>query len=597
MANNELIIEIGYDGKSGLGKLKNDATKAGEAAGDVFGNSFAKTVGAVFSGNLLADALKKFVTLTKDFIKESVAQAVESEQAQLQLANSLKRVGGFTQENIEYFNSFANTLQKTTSVTDEQALSLVNIANNYARTAKQARELVQAGLDLQAATGVNAQSAIEALGNSLNGVSRGLGNLIPGFRVTGEEALKSGAALAFVNQQFGGRAQADYAGSAAGISKVSKGFAELQESLGRLITGSSEITGFLNGLGNLFFSIAKAIDSSGSAVDTFLSTLGTAARITVGIVTADLDKILNKTKEVDDVISGIDPDMEAFKQLDMLLGAEKFTAYSAGINMVKTDLDLAKEKLFAFGIDLAQVNTLTAEQANAVFNASVALQSYGLTIEPLNGLTALQVAEYQKLIETLTTLGLSYDQLSGKSLESLKSIQANALQLQAVIKSTLVNGVSSGIQSVVKALATGQSGFEAFKNMILNIIGDMAINVGTTLIGMGVAINALAASLATLSGGVAIAAGIALVAIGTLLKSAASSSASGSAMSGGGDFSSGGGIGPTQTSIEQQERQKPKTEVVVNVQGNVFNGREQAQVIAENLQEYFDTNAGVLVTS
>jgi hypothetical protein len=65
--------------------------------------------------------------------------------------------------------------------------------------------------------------------------------------------------------------------------------------------------------------------------------------------------------------------------------------------------------------------------------------------------------------------------------------------------------------------------------------------------------------------------------------------------------SAGGGAAsasPTEASgsedVDNMQATKPKTEVVVQVQGNVFNGREQAQLIAEGLNEWFDTNGGIL---
>lgn len=594
MADNILIIEVEYDGKKGFAKLNKDSLKAGEQAGEDFGGSFAKTVGAVFSGNLLADAVKKGLRIVSDFVKESVAQAVEAEQAQLQLANSLKRVGGFTEENINFFNSFAQTLQKTTSITDEQAISLVKIANNYARSADQAKALVQAALDLEAATGANAQQSIEALGNSLNGVARGLQTLIPGFRVTSEEALKSGAALQFVNQQFGGKAQADYAGSAAGLSKLAKGFAEIQEATGRLLTNSEAVRGFVDFLGKAFFRIAEAIDNAGPKIDAFASAFATFSKVALAVVTADLSAFETKVKDVNSAMGNIDPDLEAFMQLNEVMKADKFTAYSAGINQVKTDLDLAREKLFLFGIDLANINTLSAEQVTATFNAALALQSYGLTIGVLNGLTQQQTLEYANLVEQLHQAGFSFEQLNDMSLEELRGLQKNFAAIGSSFKQHVVAGIVQGTQAITKALINNENAFDAFLSTVLNIMGDMLIQIGGSLIAIGLGIEAIKMSIIGLTGGPALAAGLALVILGTLLKSLSSGGGGGAQNVGGGDFGTGGGVAPGQTDVAEQEREKPKTEVTINVQGNVLDRRESGLAIAEVLQEYFDTNDGVL---
>lgn len=599
MADNTLIIEVEYDGKKGFVKLNKDSIAAGESAGQDFGDSFAKTIGAVFSGNVLADAFKKLGSLAKDFASEAIKAASEAEQAQIQLSNSLKRVGGDTQQNITAFNEFAQALQRTTNVTDEQAVGLIIVANNYARSAEQAKALVRASLDLAAATGVDARSALEALGNSLNGVARGLQTLIPGFRITNEEALKAGAALQFVNQQFLGQAQANYQGTTASLSLLSKAFGEVLESSGRLITTSKEIGGFFKGLSDILFALAKAIDDAGPKIDNFVNSIrnlqaGAGPLLSIlKVGVAGFDLIKNSLEDAGRVA---DADTLAFVQLGNAIATDHFTPYAAGANIVKTNLDLLKESLFLYGIELMNANRLTEQQAQSAFNAAIALQTAGLSIAPLSGLTAEQAVEYEKLALAMEKVGFAADSLSGKSLEALKQTQANMVQISGVMKSTLANGISQGIQSITKALIAGESGFDAFKNAILSIIGDIAINIGTTLIGIGIGIQALAVSLATLSGGVAIAAGIALVAIGTLLKSAATPGAgalAGGVAAGGGGLE-GGGVGQVSNTITPAEAPKQKTEVQINVQGNILDRRESGLAIAEVLQEYFDTNDGVL---
>ena len=167
-------------------------------------------------------------------------------------------------------------------------------------------------------------------------------------------------------------------------------------------------------------------------------------------------------------------------------------------------------------------------------------------------------------------------------------------QVAETFKSALVSGISNGVQTIVKSMAQGKFSFENFGRMLLGIIGNIAIQIGTTLVSIGIGVDALKTSLLTFTGGPAIAAGIALIAIGALLSSLSSSGEeTPNVQPGGGLASGGGGIATAETAIPGEPVQRA-TEVVVNVQGNILDRRESGLEIASVLQEYFDTNNGVL---
>jgi hypothetical protein len=175
--------------------------------------------------------------------------------------------------------------------------------------------------------------------------------------------------------------------------------------------------------------------------------------------------------------------------------------------------------------------------------------------------------------------------------ERLKSTveTQNKMKVASIVSAQNINqGVSSAIQATVLAVKKGQSALKAFGSSILGFIGDIMIQIGTSVLGIGQAMEAIRASIVGMTGGPAIFAGIALIALGTLLKSLSG----GGGESGGGGIGTGGAGGATSTAVEQPEieEQKPMTQVAINVQGDVLDSRDTGMRIVDLIKEYTDRN-------
>jgi hypothetical protein len=155
-------------------------------------------------------------------------------------------------------------------------------------------------------------------------------------------------------------------------------------------------------------------------------------------------------------------------------------------------------------------------------------------------------------------------------------------------------------------MAKGENGFAAFGKAMVGVLGDIAIQAGSTFIALGIA-KAIASLGSDPSAYALIAAGAALSILGGALKAYAGSGgggggpASGGAPSGastsggGGGVASSGGSGTapadTQaTSFNDSQRGEVGTKVEVNVQGNVFDRRETGLMIADTINEAFGSN-------
>jgi len=204
--------------------------------------------------------------------------------------------------------------------------------------------------------------------------------------------------------------------------------------------------------------------------------------------------------------------------------------------------------------------------------------------------------QFPLLGQVLENFGFTLESLKGKTKQELAQIGAEFVafkQLAQDVTNTALNGLSQGFQALGAAIATGGNGFQEFGKIVLKTIGQMAITIGNFLIAVGIGMNAITVFLG-ISGAAAIAAGIALNILGGALIGAA----------GGGGVSSAAPAGPTGGGIEnpaftqpielQDVSSRDPVEVAINIQGDVFDRRESGLAIAEVLEEFFDTQDGVI---
>lgn len=206
-----------------------------------------------------------------------------------------------------------------------------------------------------------------------------------------------------------------------------------------------------------------------------------------------------------------------------------------------------------------------------------------------------KAASYDALANATSEASLELIKLreaQGEWEEKMKKMQQQAEMLGAVVKNAFANAISKSIQFMVKNLMDGKNAFTGFIAMVGNLMGELAIQLGTMFIAVGIAMIALEG----LSGLQAIAAGAGLVAVGTILK----------ALSGGGGDFGGAGSSPANPSYTsdasgfgstmntEEERAKPQTGVTVVVQGNIFDNRETGLQIANIINDAFDTNGTII---
>lgn len=586
MADNTIEIEVEIDGKKGFAKLKTDALFAGKESGEALGESFQASAQKSIAG--VKSVIASIAAIaTGVFVKSAIEAATQQEDAVNKLSIALANAGRLSDTAMTSFKGFADELQRTTKFADEQVLAFSSLATNYTKTNEQAQKLVQSSIDLSAATGIDVTSAIEILGRSLNGFNKGLQSSIPGFGKFTEEALRSGAALDFIQQRFGGSAVNEIKTFSGAVAVVKNAFGEVLESVGEVITKSPAAIETIKAIGKAFLQIAGFIRESFSG-DTLRSFILSAL---------DIARIFNST---------ITPALSAFMEVGkVVFQATRLAIFGVleaagdlglGIETLLNKVGLISDEKLAKSVETAGL--LKEQVQQAADGLAEAVGSFNLTSDAATNMD-----------ETIKGLSNTLQQLPSQISEPLanttaqikdhtdawvKALQAARDGAATALLGGLKNVVSASLQAIGASLVQGTAAFSDFKKVILNIIGDMLIQVGIAMIPFGLLIDAIKAAFAGFSGAALIGIGALLVVLGGALKAAAAGSFAASVGGGGGGGGTSAGASEVDLGTQSGEPQKPKTEVVVNVQGNIFNGREQAQLIAENLQEYFDTNSGIL---
>lgn len=185
-----------------------------------------------------------------------------------------------------------------------------------------------------------------------------------------------------------------------------------------------------------------------------------------------------------------------------------------------------------------------------------------------------------------------------QAMEKKASTEIN--EIQKALRSGVVNGLTSSFAAMGGALAKGANAFQAFSKAIIGAIGNLAIQIGSMLVAVGLGFEAAGAIMPAwaVAGVGTVAAGLALITLGGAL----SAIGSGGGEDSGGGVSSGSSAGGNLTGGSvgdgpfEREKEKPTTQVVVNVQGNILDRRQTGLELADVINEAFGSN-GLVIAS
>lgn len=622
MADDRIEIEITLDDGSiqkGFAKLEGLGKKAGSSLDKNLGGAFGRLGPlAAAAGTALAAAFSVRA------IKNSISAAIEQENAINRLNTSLATAGRFSQAASDSFQNLANEIQRTTLIGDEEALSLLALSNNFAKTNEQAQLLTKAAIELSAATGKGLTESLEVLGRSLGGQAGRLTQLIPQVKDFTASQLKAGAALDLVISRFGGTATSQVNTFGGALTQAGNAFGDISEGIGDFFVKSPTLINLIKEIGKQFGELSRRISGIASGNDIFQPILQNINAFAGGIAIA----LTAVTESVANFIIGVFSGLQSavLSIVSAIIGPlallAKAVSPDSGISkslnetlnsIQKKALETKEIATQAFGSIFGEYGGLQTAEAVGLAFVSIGdkIEEFGEKSEvAFNNFKASSASIANETLPTLSTAFKAFsdsvvpdfDKISEASRklgqEDIKklneTVQKDFKAIGESARTTFGSAIGQGFAAFGKALVKGENALKAFTDAFLQSIAQGAVALGTEFILRGIA-YAFVPGLQGLSGPL-IAAGAALATFGGALGAVTGGGASSASGGGGSSSSPTAGNGDTQ-SLQAPDIEQKQTNVKIDVGGTVLDPIGVGRQIAAILSDTFEATGTKVVTS
>lgn len=583
-STNRVIIEVVLDDGSvakGFANIKNQGEDTAKGLSKVFNISGLADLQAAI--NLARGALNQF----KNMVAEGINESIAGEQANLKLAQAMKSIPGVTNEAVKSFQDFSSELSKQIGIDDDVINANAAVLASLGRLSGEGlREATKAAADLSAGLGIGLEDASNRLAKAAEGNVTAFGRL--GFQFTkgASDGQILQETLAQINQRFGGIAESIAGNTFQGVlNRLKVAFDDSNQALGDFITKSPVVREVLKFL-------AESFEKSTN----FLKTInGTQFlnNIIIGFFNFS-QAVVNYLIKPLEVFGNISKDVFSL----VVIG---FNTIIAAVGQVGGAIGFLLEKLGVGAEISSALSSFKESSADALVSSTENFNAFkGVFETPISNV----------LGDSLGALTARLDSVKDASTNALESVKVGtqetvtklsdaAIKINGIYQDGILKTISASAQALGQSLVKGSAAFGDFKNVVLGIIGDIAIQIGTTLVGIGIGIENLKLALGTLSGGVAIAAGLALIAVGGALKalsgggiSVSTPTAVGGATAPGADL---GGTTPINGEIgNTTETRQPKTDISVVFNGDILGDENSGRKLIELMNSAFDATGVTL---
>jgi len=637
-------------------KFVKDSEKLGDKAGDKAGEGFGKGFGDVASKALKGVLAGIAAAASAAFVLKGAAVAsAEVEQITTRLktltgsadaaAIVLKDLRQFAAETPFQLTDIANAATKLVAfgVSASEVKDVIKeIGEVAAGTGSDIGELALIYGQVGAAGKLTGERLLQlqersvpigpALAKSMGVAEASIKDLVSQGKVTQDVFNKAFSSMSAAGGQFEGALKAQSQTVSGILSTLSDNFFDLSVSIGdtlkpAIINSSQQLIVAMQ-------EMSKIVNSNGPSMIKFFTSMANVLVVTPTKFWANFfsGNASSSIQRIDESLKGVNTQIRL--TIDELKRAENapsfvkfFSKVVGGIQGAKDrlnelrlkqiELEGERKRLLNKGVsedvirkqlqEQADEKRALQEQARIQRAKDFALQSLGtlglekqvllqqqadaqiLIIQNAHGAEVISQMEAARRISKIREdLAVRSAALAKKSANDTKNATIN-------MTGSITSGISSAIGSMAQALAAGENILSALGSSLLNIIADMAIQMGEFFIAAGIGKLALEA----LPGGAAIAAGIGLVAFGQLLK--AFSGGGGSAT---GISSGGGGVGAAspvtdaaEAATEEPEERTTETGINVNIAGDFLDSAEGGLKIVEAINMAFETQGAVIRTN
>lgn len=212
---------------------------------------------------IAALAVKKLV----DVVGTLTTAASVQEDAVKKLDVALRSLGPAAGAVSLALQADAAALQKVTTAGDETIIAGQALIASFTKNAEEIKAATRAALDLSAATGTDLQAAFLLMGRAAAGETSTLSRYGIILDKGIPQSEKFAAALAKINEQFGGQAQARAATFSGNLEQLGNAAGDAAEGLGAVLTQSEGVNRAINAMTDVFAALAgvlpKASKSAG----------------------------------------------------------------------------------------------------------------------------------------------------------------------------------------------------------------------------------------------------------------------------------------------------------------------------------------------
>jgi hypothetical protein len=361
-------------------------------------------------------------------IEAVVNEASEGENALNSLNSALKLSGDFSNEASKQMQEFASKMQDSTGVADDVIVQQLAMAKSFGASNEQATKLVDAALNLSAATGQSLESSVRNLGKSLGGMTGELGEMIPALKDMTAEQLKAGEAIGFVLDRFGGAAADKMNTFTGAVTAMKTAQGELLETLGDIIIKNPVVIETIKTLTNIIQLLTGVVKDNSAAASTMLGNF-----------------IKLAAQGINPVIKGITFFIRAgqgmiglTKLMSLGLDEVRFGLLSFNHAILKTINDLTGK----FGDKLQGYTEAILENRDATNKNAEELANMIQGFEKFNDATDGTVDEITKLVDNIQKIGDAQKASSDKAIDALGKYKEELDKLPSIDDKMLSQGTS-----------------------------------------------------------------------------------------------------------------------------------------------------------
>ena len=158
--------------------------------------------------------------------------AIEDEQAQARLAQTLTKAAGATNEAVKQTEDFISKMQLATGVSDTSLRAAMGRLALSTNDVTKAQDLLSLSLDISKATGKSVETVANALGKAYDGQTTALGKLGVGLSSAELKGMSFTQVQQRLSDLFGGAAAKNAETFQGKIDIMKQRFSEFQESVG-----------------------------------------------------------------------------------------------------------------------------------------------------------------------------------------------------------------------------------------------------------------------------------------------------------------------------------------------------------------------------